>query len=169
MWTAAGRIHRLGQTKEVLIKRFCYRNTIDAAVQALHAKIKTGEIQLDGDLRKMPPSALALFVEHGVARPHTLAAGQKTVTESYKWNSHLQWSWLNQAGYSRQDLFDFGKSVQMSTCSCCGREAEVSGTSIWWGRGGLSWLNHHTDDVPIITLRNQGGPQGGSASDSNGA
>lgn len=28
----AGRIHRLGQTKEVFVKRFCYQDTIESAV-----------------------------------------------------------------------------------------------------------------------------------------
>ena len=40
---AAGRIHRLGQTREVLIKRFCFRETVEEAVCELHAKIKSGE------------------------------------------------------------------------------------------------------------------------------
>ena len=40
---AAGRIHRLGQTREVLIKRFCFRDTIEEAVCELHSKIKSGE------------------------------------------------------------------------------------------------------------------------------
>ena len=59
----------------------------------------------------MPPSALAVFNEHKVTRPHILAEGQKSKMEKYSWNSQLQWTWLNQAGYSRQDLFDFGKKV----------------------------------------------------------
>ena len=32
---AAGRIHRLGQTKEVLVKRLCYKNSIDGAIVKL--------------------------------------------------------------------------------------------------------------------------------------
>ena len=40
---AAGRIHRLGQSKEVLVKRFCFRNSFDEAVCDLHKKIKSGK------------------------------------------------------------------------------------------------------------------------------
>ena len=36
----AGRIHRLGQTKEVLIKRFAFRNTIEHAIVDLHEEIE---------------------------------------------------------------------------------------------------------------------------------
>ena len=43
---AAGRIHRLGQTKEILIKCFCYRNSIDSAVLEVHKKILTGEVAI---------------------------------------------------------------------------------------------------------------------------
>ena len=37
---AAGRIHRLGQTKEVLIKRFAFRNTIEHAIVDLHEEVR---------------------------------------------------------------------------------------------------------------------------------
>ena len=41
---AAGRIHRLGQTKEVLIKRFAFRNTIEHAIVDLHEEIKAKRV-----------------------------------------------------------------------------------------------------------------------------
>ena len=43
-WRCAGRIHRLGQTKDVLVKRFAFRNSEDNIIQ-LHAAIKAGTIQ----------------------------------------------------------------------------------------------------------------------------
>ena len=42
---AAGRIHRLGQTKEVLIKRFAFRNTIEHAIVDLHEEIKAKRLK----------------------------------------------------------------------------------------------------------------------------
>ena len=36
---AAGRIHRLGQTRDVLVKKFAFRNSIDEQIVELHAKI----------------------------------------------------------------------------------------------------------------------------------
>ena len=43
---AAGRIHRLGQTKDVLVKRLVYRDTIEAAILDLHEKIKSGSVAI---------------------------------------------------------------------------------------------------------------------------
>ena len=41
---ASYRIHRLGQTKEVLIKRFAFRNTIEHAIVDLHEEIKAKRV-----------------------------------------------------------------------------------------------------------------------------
>jgi SWI/SNF-related matrix-associated actin-dependent regulator of chromatin subfamily A3 len=50
---AAGRIHRLGQTKDVLVKRFAFRNSLDANIIALHAKIANGSVKIpDGFFTK---------------------------------------------------------------------------------------------------------------------
>ena len=38
---ALGRIHRLGQTKDVTVKRFAFRNTIDERICKLHEAMKT--------------------------------------------------------------------------------------------------------------------------------
>ena len=43
---AAGRIHRLGQTKAVLVKKLCYKNSIDSAVVELHKKISNGALSI---------------------------------------------------------------------------------------------------------------------------
>ena len=42
---AAGRIHRLGQTKDVLVKRFAFRDSIDERIIKLHGKVERGEIK----------------------------------------------------------------------------------------------------------------------------
>ena len=48
---AAGRIHRLGQHKDVLCKRFCMRDTYEQQVVELHARLKNGTASLtDGKL-----------------------------------------------------------------------------------------------------------------------
>jgi len=38
---AAGRIHRLGQTKDVLVTRFLYRDSIEENIVRLHEAIAT--------------------------------------------------------------------------------------------------------------------------------
>ena len=57
---AAGRIHRLGQTREVFVKRFAYRASYEAAVIALHDKIKKGEVTVT-DRRMSLRDALAFY------------------------------------------------------------------------------------------------------------
>jgi len=53
---------------QVLIKRFCFRNSIEEAVVDLHAKIKDGSVKLvDG---KFPKEAVELFRKYGVEQPH---------------------------------------------------------------------------------------------------
>ena len=48
---AAGRIHRLGQSKDVLCKRFCFRSTYEEQVVELHRQLKSGQAALtDGKL-----------------------------------------------------------------------------------------------------------------------
>lgn len=43
---AAGRIHRLGQTRPVLVKRLCYKDSIDARIVELHGAIRSGAISI---------------------------------------------------------------------------------------------------------------------------
>ena len=38
----AGRIHRLGQTKRVLCKRYCVKDTFESAVCLFHDQVKAG-------------------------------------------------------------------------------------------------------------------------------
>lgn len=56
---AAGRIHRLGQTKEVLVKRFCYKNSIDGAIVKLHRELCSGKVAIVDGL--FPVAALKLL------------------------------------------------------------------------------------------------------------
>ena len=65
-----GRIHRLGQSQQVLIKKFALRNSINENIVVLHERIKTGQTwgQIPPRLRmelisRHPPSWQAL-TEH---------------------------------------------------------------------------------------------------------
>lgn len=42
---AAGRIHRLGQSKDCFVKRFAFKDSIEEAVTMLHDKIKNKEVR----------------------------------------------------------------------------------------------------------------------------
>ncbi len=56
---AAGRIHRLGQTKDVFMKRFCYKDSIDGAIVELHKRIKSGSLSIVDNT--FPVQALSLL------------------------------------------------------------------------------------------------------------
>jgi len=56
---AAGRIHRLGQTKDVLVKKLCYKNSIDGAVAEIHKKISSGALSIVDNV--FPVAALKIL------------------------------------------------------------------------------------------------------------
>ena len=58
---AAGRIHRLGQTKKVLVKRFVFRNTIEEMVCVAHKKIADGEVAITDSV--FPADLVKLLTE----------------------------------------------------------------------------------------------------------
>jgi SNF2 family DNA or RNA helicase len=43
---AAGRIHRLGQTKEVIVKKLCYKHSLDGAIVHLHKELSAGTLSI---------------------------------------------------------------------------------------------------------------------------
>ena len=56
---AAGRIHRLGQDKGVLIKRFAFRDSLEHNITKLHDAIKAGTVTLtDGYI---PPTGIRIL------------------------------------------------------------------------------------------------------------
>ena len=90
---AAGRIHRLGQTKEVLIKRFAFRNTIEHAIVDLHEEIKAK--RLKAGAKNSDPIVQQVFkklnlhkeVHTATARP--VAATRSSVASSTKRRGNL--------------------------------------------------------------------------------
>ena len=56
---AAGRVHRLGQTKEVKIVQLAYRGTLDVPILAVHDQIRDGVLKLQNGL--LPPEVQAMF------------------------------------------------------------------------------------------------------------
>ena len=56
---AAGRIHRLGQTRRVLLKKFIMRGTVEEAIEEFHSKLKTGVFKFSSG--SMPKAAALLL------------------------------------------------------------------------------------------------------------
>lgn len=83
---AAGRIHRLGQEKEVLIRRFAFAGTVEESILALHAALKAGtlskrelqdcggarSVTRNNDISPLPAAVREAFAAHGVGEPHRL-------------------------------------------------------------------------------------------------
>ena len=56
---AAGRIHRLGQTRRVLLKKFIMKGTVEEAIEEFHSKLKTGVFKFSSG--SMPKAAALLL------------------------------------------------------------------------------------------------------------
>ena len=89
---AAGRVHRLGQTKEVFIRRFAFKNSIEEAVVELQGEISAGRLsefrwdRIDGIMFRVPiitASVKNLFKRHSLQKPHTHAADVEPRTTGY--------------------------------------------------------------------------------------
>lgn len=52
--------HRLGQTRDVLVKRYAYRNSLDASVIKLHGEIEAGRIAISDNV--FPPAAVKILL-----------------------------------------------------------------------------------------------------------
>lgn len=86
---AAGRIHRLGQTKQVLICRYAYADTVEQAIVDLHAEmlkgtVKPAELKVAAagkqPLAEVPAAAKECFKRLGCHTPHV--PGGPTFTET---------------------------------------------------------------------------------------
>ena len=56
---AACRIHRLGQTRRVLLKKFIMKGTVEEAIEEFHSKLKTGVFKFSSG--SMPKAAALLL------------------------------------------------------------------------------------------------------------
>jgi hypothetical protein len=54
---------RLGQTRDVLVKRFCFRNSVDAAICKLHDEIRAGRIAITDNI--FPQTACRILNGNG--------------------------------------------------------------------------------------------------------
>ena len=148
---AAGRIHRLGQEKEVLVKRFFFRDSLDEAIHDLHQKVRAGEITLQAG--KFPPEALAVFHDHRVTMPHEADETAPATETQRRYRSNDE---HNRRLHGTDAGFDYGKAVKTRPCRFCAKPVEVAGTSVWWGRGRWSFLDGDTSDHPARLPANAG-------------
>mmetsp|Transcript_23393 Transcript_23393/g.58375 ORF Transcript_23393/g.58375 Transcript_23393/m.58375 type:complete len:102 (+) Transcript_23393:3-308(+) len=58
---AAGRIHRLGQIKDVHIKRFVFRDSLDERICALHDALRSGSVVITGGV--VPPHGVLILTQ----------------------------------------------------------------------------------------------------------
>jgi len=104
---AAGRIHRLGQTKEILIVRFAYRDTVEHALIKLHDGLKSGAIKasaLQACGSNVPDAARRAFEECGCHSPHRLDLQRTPLIVN-------QGAWHSLYRVTQQQCLDCGASV----------------------------------------------------------
>eukprot|EP01052_Picozoa_sp_SAG31_P008544 SAG31_NODE_434_length_15737_cov_10.315450_4_plen_989_part_00 len=58
---AAGRIHRLGQTRDVLITRFVFKDSIEENIVRMHTAIAAGQVQMHDGL--VPPNGVRMLTQ----------------------------------------------------------------------------------------------------------
>lgn len=147
---AAGRIHRLGQTKEIFIKRYCFRATIEEAIIALHAQIKNGTIKIvDGHMphtaNKIMADACTAHVQHDLQGPvHDLEC--HGCEEPIQADSRI----FQSQGVGWKDTYrkenTWRRVYKIQECVVCGAARDVKGTSRWSGTGIYEYLNGNTRD-----------------------
>ena len=60
---AAGRVHRLGQTRSVSVRRLVANNTVEQRIATLHARVKAGTIKTSSTGCGLPEAALKLLFD----------------------------------------------------------------------------------------------------------
>ena len=131
---AAGRIHRLGQTKEVLIKRFAFRNTIEHAICDLHEEIKAKRVPAgagkDNDVVK------SVLKKHNLHHEVHAASGTQRTFNKEQRGKYIQLRRGN--GYYEDSTFWL---VTQDRCAHCKHWFEVSARKLggrpdpddrWW-------------------------------------
>jgi len=147
---AAGRIHRLGQTKDIFIKRYAFRHTIEEAIIALHAKIKDGVVKIvDGH---MPPSANRVMAESCASTAqHDLSGPTHEVVTSGCEDGAYARLVVRPSGwreaYAKANRWERRFTVQ--ECVVCATCRDVAGSSKWSGTGTFAYLNGCTRDPPV--------------------
>ena len=113
---AAGRIHRLGQTKEVLIKRFAYPNTIEPAIVDRHVEITATRVA--GGAANTDPVVQQTFKKHNLHKEvHTSdgTAGRRKFEQRGVFNKR-------RGTYGTSTWWE----LDVSRCRCCQRYVTTS-------------------------------------------
>ena len=142
---AAGRIHRLGQTRDIFIKRYCFRDSIEAATVALHEKLRAGDFKIcDG---KFPEEAHELFKAHGPAGALFKPRGEPQSKE-LEGEGLLDWQGATRPPRSKKGQkapklkpSTWTRKCTEEECRLCGVCRISPGSSVWSGTGIFSYLN----------------------------
>ena len=150
---AAGRIHRLGQTRDIFIVRYAFRDSIEAATCALHDKIKSGEIVVrDG---KFPVLAHELFRAFGPSGKLFQRCGEDGAKVS-SGTGLIDWQGQKQPPRRKPGVppkfSKWTRACSEEECVLCGAKRLAPGSSTWSGTGIYSYLNnepHKHADPPV--------------------
>ena len=116
---AAGRIHRLGQRREVGIVQVAYRDTLDEAVLSVHDRVREGTLALRNGY--LPPEIDAAFDAHRKEHTYNKRDNQADVREKLAEAHRI---------YSRNPrqkdalIRDIPLACTVRTCMLCGFEED---------------------------------------------
>ena len=94
---AAGRVHRLGQTKEVFIRRIAFRDSVESMVVAVQSAVKTGNlnkfewVRVHNLLVRQPvmtDEVKDILRAHGLHQPHVATVPKPTISGDVKWSDN---------------------------------------------------------------------------------
>ena len=134
---AAGRIHRLGQDKEIFIKRYAFKSSIEEAVIKLHEKIKDGTIKIRDGV--FPQEAIKLMSQAGAAMPHDFTGPVFDRTMGVDCVKYRPYHSNISAKFSTDNSWT--RECKEQACACCGLRRIVKGSSKWSGTGIYAYLN----------------------------
>jgi hypothetical protein len=134
---AAGRIHRLGQTKEVLIKRFAFRNTIEHAIVDLHEEIKAKRVpaRVGWDNKVVKDVMKRLKLDEIPHKP------DPALTRDVTWKQPARGFAFGRHSYPAKWW-----KIRRSKCLCCKRVFDISAERL------DAEPPNPTDDVPYYSL-----------------
>jgi len=119
---AAGRIHRLGQTKEIHVLRLGFKNSIEQTLVEMHQATKTGEISTATSQGK--EALRQLFRKHQVHAAHQLVGNSwKEVKQVPLTRDEHAARGIHYNQYApAQKRFEF----TMQQCACCGSNVKIA-------------------------------------------
>lgn len=110
----AGRIHRLGQLRDVLVRRFAFRDSIEEKICSLHEKIKGGSASMPNG--RVPADVVKSLTNRPDDPPTPVK--YKPISKAQRRRELAQLRRINQMGYNRYGYGGGGYGGGGGGCNC---------------------------------------------------